>query len=279
MGEYTDPTVLAVPFFIATVLGEAWLLDRFSKQGRRDFLGYQKRDAWASLAMGLGSLVFVSVINFGVFALAKWLWRWRLVDLGAGVAGWLVAMIGWDFAYYWNHRAEHENRLLWACHVNHHSSRYFNLTTALRQPWTPFSSLIFYPGLALVGVRPWMIMFSGGLNLIYQYWVHTETIGKLPAWFEWLFNTPSHHRVHHGSNRQYLDRNYAGILIIWDRLFGTFEPERERVVYGLTKNIDRYHPFYIAFHEYAAIARDMRRARGWRRRIGILWHGPQWDPA
>src|SRR5262249_37493502 len=157
-------------------------------------------------------------------------------------------------------------RLFWASHVNHHSSRHFNLSTALRQPWTPFTSLLFFPPLALVGVAPWMIMVSGGLNLGYQYWVHTETIQVLPRAIEAVFNTPSHHRVHHGANPEYLDKNYAGIFIVWDRLFGTFEPERARVVYGLTKNISSFNPFVIAFHEYAAIARDVRTARSWRDR-------------
>jgi sterol desaturase/sphingolipid hydroxylase (fatty acid hydroxylase superfamily) len=122
-------------------------------------------------------------------------------------------------------------------------------------------------------------MFAGGLNLIYQYWIHTETIGRLPAWVELIFNTPSHHRVHHGSNREYIDKNYGGILIIWDRLFGSFVPEAARVVYGLTRNIERYHPVYIAFHEYAAIGQDLRRAGSFGERIAILWRGPEWHPA
>ena len=185
-------------------------------------------------------------------------------------------MIGWDFSYYWHHRFEHEVRILWACHVNHHSSRYYNLSTALRQPWTPIAVVFFYPVWALFGVAPWMIMVSGGLNLVYQYWVHTEAIERMPSWFEAVFNTPSHHRVHHGSNAEYLDKNYGGILIVWDRFFRSFEPEREPVMYGLTKNIETYSLVAIAFHEYAAIARDLRRARGLRDRLGILFRGPAW---
>ncbi len=137
---------------------------------------------------------------------------------------------------------------------------------------------MFYPGLALVGVAPAMIMVSAGLNLVYQYWVHTEVIGRMPRWFEAVFNTPSHHRVHHGSNPQYLDKNYGGILIVWDRLFGTFEAERAPVEYGLTKNIDTFSVWAIAFHEYAALGRDLRSAAAWRERIDILTHGPAWRP-
>ena len=149
-----------------------------------------------------------------------------MTDLGGGALGWTVAMVGWDFSYYWHHRIEHESRLLWACHVNHHSSRYYNLSTALRQPWTPVAAVLFYPWWALVGVEPRMIMIAAGLNLISHYWIHTETIDRMPRWFEAVFNTPSHHRVHHGSNAEYLDRNYGGILIVWDRCFRSFEPER-----------------------------------------------------
>jgi sterol desaturase/sphingolipid hydroxylase (fatty acid hydroxylase superfamily) len=276
MMDYPDPTLYALPLFLLTLALEPGVLRRLRERGK-PVRGYEKRDALASLGMGLGSIVFVSAINLGIYAVAGWLARFRVCDLGQGALGWAVAFVGWDFAYYWNHRFEHENRLLWACHVNHHSSRYYNLSTALRQPWTPFAGLVFYPGLALVGVAPWMIMVSGGLNLVYQYWIHTEAVGRMPRWFEAVFNTPSHHRVHHGSNPQYLDRNYAGVLILWDRWFGTFVEERAPVTYGLTKNLATFNLLEIAFHEYLAIARDVRSARGFRDKLGILLHGPAWQ--
>lgn len=276
MLDYPEPTLYAVPLFLVTLVLEAVVLRRWRG---RDVVGYEKRDTRASLAMGIGSLVTVTAINLGVFTLATWLWPRRLLDLGTGILGWAVAIVGWDFAYYWDHRVGHECRLLWASHVNHHSSQHFNLSTALRQPWTPFSSLVFFPPLALLGVAPWMIMVSAGINLIYQYWVHTETIDRMPRWFEAVLNTPSHHRVHHGANPEYLDKNYGGIFILWDRLFRTFEPERARVRYGLTKNITSFNPFVIAFHEYAAIAREVRAQPRWADRLGIVWHGPAWKPA
>jgi sterol desaturase/sphingolipid hydroxylase (fatty acid hydroxylase superfamily) len=272
---YPDPTIYAIPFFGVTLLIEPWLLRRQARAGKR-VAGYEARDRNASLGMGLGSLVFVTAINLAIFALAGRAFAHRVCDLGTGALGWVVALVGWDLAYYWHHRAEHRSRLLWACHVNHHSSRFYNLSTALRQPWTPFAGLVLYPPLALVGVAPWMIMVSGGLNLVYQYWIHTEVVDRMPAWFEAVLNTPSHHRVHHGSNPRYIDKNYGGVLIVWDRLFGTFEPEREPVDYGLTKNIETYNLLSIAFHEYAAVARDTLAARGWRDRIGTLLHGPEW---
>jgi sterol desaturase/sphingolipid hydroxylase (fatty acid hydroxylase superfamily) len=272
---YPEPTVYAIPFFGVTLLLEPWLLDRQRRAGRT-VMGYERRDRNASLGMGVGSLVFVTGINLAIFTLCKWAFSHRLWDLGTGALGWTVAMVGWDFAYYWHHRFEHRVRLLWACHVNHHSSRYYNLSTALRQPWTPFAGLVLYPPLALLGVAPWMIMVSAGLNLIYQYWIHTEAIDRMPGWFEAVLNTPSHHRVHHGSNPQYIDKNYGGILIVWDRLLGTFEPEREAVTYGLTKNIATYDLLAIAFGEYGAVARDAARARGWVDKLGVLLRGPEW---
>lgn len=273
--EYPDPTLYAVPFFLLTVWLEPRLLPRLSRPVR----GYEGRDTRASLGLGLGSVVFAGSVNFCIFLTAKALWPYRFWDLGEGALGWTVAMIGWDFSYYWHHRAEHRIRVLWACHVNHHSSQHYNLSTALRQPWTPFGALLFYPVWALLGVAPWMIMVSEGLNLIYQYWIHTEGIDRMPRWFEAVLNTPSHHRVHHGSNPEYLDKNYAGILILWDRVFGTFEPERAPVVYGLTKNIESFSLLTIAFHEYGAMLRDFARARGVRDRLGVLFRGPEWRAA
>jgi sterol desaturase/sphingolipid hydroxylase (fatty acid hydroxylase superfamily) len=272
---YPEPTLYAAPVFVVTLLAERVVLARWKRRGR-EVAGYETKDTWASLAMGVGSLVTVTAINAGVFVLATWLYAHRLLDLGATLLGWAAALVGWDFAYYWHHRLEHEARVFWASHVNHHSSQYFNLATALRQPWTPVTALAFFPPLALLGVPPWMIMVSGGVNLIYQFWIHTEVIGKLPRWFEAVFNTPSHHRVHHGANAEYLDKNYAGVLIVWDRMFGTFIEERARVVYGLTKNIATFNPFVIAFHEYAAIGRDLRAASSWWVRLAIVSHGPAW---
>jgi sterol desaturase/sphingolipid hydroxylase (fatty acid hydroxylase superfamily) len=160
----------------------------------------------------------------------------------------------------------------------HHSSEHYNLSTALRQTWVPMTYFPFWLVLPLLGFQPWMVLLAQSWSLIYQFWIHTERVGRLPRWAEAILNTPSHHRVHHGSNEQYLDKNYGGILIVWDRLFGTFEPEGERVHYGLTTNIETHNPVRVAFHEYAALLRDVRRASGWRLRLSILLRGPGWAP-
>jgi len=279
VNEPVDITLYAIPAFFALLGVEVWVLRSRRRRDDRAAVGYERRDTVASLLVGLASTIPVFAINLAVFAVATWLWQFRLVDLGTGVIGWSVAIVGWDLGYYWQHRLEHEIRFLWACHVNHHSSQHYNLSTALRQPWTPWTHVLFYPPLALVGVRPAMIMVAAGVDLIFQFWVHTETIDRMPRWFEFALNTPSHHRVHHGSNPQYLDKNYAGIFILFDRIFGTFEAEQERVRYGLTKNISTFNPIRIAFHEYASLGHDLRRASSWGTRIRHLIGPPGWQPS
>ncbi|HET6967699.1 MAG TPA: sterol desaturase family protein [Ornithinibacter sp.] len=197
-------------------------------------------------------------------------------DLGTGVLANAVAILGWDAIYYWNHRFNHESRWLWAMHVVHHSSERYNLSTALRQPVAEGLTMsVPYGLLALVGVRPSVIENARALNLIYQFWIHTEAVRSI-GWLENVLNTPSHHRVHHGTNRQYLDRNHGSILILWDRVFGTFEREDERVVYGLTTNIDTFDPVTIATHEWRDIGRDVAGAATWRERWSFLLRGPGW---
>lgn len=197
-------------------------------------------------------------------------------DLGGGVAATALAVLGWDAIYYWNHRLSHESRWLWAVHVVHHSSERYNLSTALRQPvFEGVTLTVPYGLLALLGIRPAVIENARALNLIYQFWIHTEVIRSI-GWLEKVLNTPSHHRVHHGSNRDYLDRNHGSILIVWDKLFGTFEPEGEPVVYGLTRDIETFNPLRIATHEWRDMARDIGASRTWSDRAGFLLRGPGW---
>jgi len=199
-------------------------------------------------------------------------------DLGTGPLAWAVAMVGWDFIYYWNHRFMHSSRYMWAIHVVHHSSERYNLSTALRQPVADaLGTFVPYGLLALAGVRPEIIQQARALNLVYQFWIHTDAIDRIGPFERWL-NSPSHHRVHHGSNLRYIDRNHGGILIIWDRLFGTFAEEDpdEPVVYGLTTNIDTYNPMRIATHEYAAMIDDVAHSDNWGDRLSYVVRGPGW---
>lgn len=240
--------------------------------------GYTVRDTATSLTMGLGSLVFDLLWKIPIVAVYTAVYT--LTPLRIPVLWWtvLLLVVAHDFCYYWSHRGHHMVRVLWACHVVHHSSRRFNLSTALRQPWTSLTVWPFYLPLIALGVHPALLAFLSSANLVYQFWVHTERVGKLPAPVEYVFNTASHHRVHHASQGSYLDRNFGGIFILWDRMFGTFTPETERCDYGLTKNIDTYNPLRVATHEYAAIARDLRGAAGWRERTGYLLRNPGWQP-
>jgi sterol desaturase/sphingolipid hydroxylase (fatty acid hydroxylase superfamily) len=265
-----DLTTLASPVFLLLLVLEYGIARR---QGR-DVFG--RRDTWTSLSLGVGSLVTGAAWKLVAGGLYFAVYEYRVADLGDGPWAFAAALIAVDFAYYWFHRLHHEVRVLWASHVPHHSSQRYNLSTALRQSWTPFTGLPFYLPLALF-FSPAQIATAYGINLLYHFLIHTELIDRLGP-FEWVFNTPSHHRVHHGANVQYLDRNYAGILIVWDRWFGSFEPERERVRYGLTKNITSFNPLYAAFHEFVAVFRDALTAHSLRDAIGYLLQPPGWKP-
>jgi len=269
---------LAIPWFIITMFVEAKLLSRAHARGRTDVTPYERRDARASITMGFGNLILSGAARFGQVALYAFLYTHRLFEIGSGPLAWLLLLFAEDFTYYAWHRASHEVRFMWAAHENHHSSERYNLSTALRQSWTtPFTELLFYWPLPLLGFHPVMLMTQKAVSLLYQFWIHTETIERLGP-LEAMLNTPSHHRVHHGTNVEYLDRNHGGILIGWDRLFGTFEPERAPVRYGLTKRLESFHPGTIAFHEWAALARDVRRARTWHERLGYVFMPPGWSP-
>jgi sterol desaturase/sphingolipid hydroxylase (fatty acid hydroxylase superfamily) len=227
-------------------------------------------------AIGTGAVAVIATTQYLTSPSRQWE-KGRHRDLGNGVAAWAVALVGWDLIYYLNHRLMHEVRAMWAVHVVHHSSERYNLSTALRQPVSAFGVWVPYGAMARVGVRPALIEHARAVNLLYQYWIHTEAIRGLgPA--EAVLNSPSHHRVHHGSNRQYLDRNHAGILIIWDRLLGTFEPEDrdDPPVYGLTRNIETFNPVRIIAHEYVDMARDIAASTTWRERLSFVLRGPGW---
>jgi sterol desaturase/sphingolipid hydroxylase (fatty acid hydroxylase superfamily) len=283
----------AIPFFLLAVAIEFLVLRHAAHDHDHDHheagtpapaagaapIGYELKDTRTSLTMGVGHAIIYS--GWKLVMLAAYSGLYLLTPLRMDPGNWWVWVLlffGDDLCYYAYHRGHHRIRLFWATHITHHSSQHYNLSTALRQDWAPVSSIFFWAPLALLGFEPWMILLAISWNLLYQFWIHTEKIRLMPRWFEFVFNTPSHHRVHHGSNEQYLDKNYAGILIIWDRLFGTFEPESERVRYGLTKNIETFNPVRVAYHEFFAIWRDVRAATSWRERIGYMFQPPGWTP-
>ncbi|MCA8868531.1 MAG: sterol desaturase family protein [Rhodobacteraceae bacterium] len=254
--SYPDVVNWAVPGFILLIIAELlWI--RLTGRGGR----YEVRDALTSLLLGAGNVAIGIALAFVVWGFFIWLWQFRLFDLGRSVWVVVLAFVLDDLRYYWVHRLGHRVRWVWASHVNHHSSQHYNLTTALRQTWTGHLTMMMALSapMILLGFHPAMILFVGGVNLIYQFWIHTEAISRLPAWFEAVMNTPSHHRVHHGRNAMYLDANYAGVFIIWDKLFGTFVPESddEKVEYGLVDNLGTFNPLRVAFHEWLGLLRDV----------------------
>lgn len=251
------PMILAfaAPLFAGSVALE-WVFVRRKKLAGR----YEAKDAWASMTMGLGNLISDLLMGFISLGFLMWLWQFRVLDLGYSLPIMLLALIAQDFIYYWKHRAAHVIRWFWSAHVVHHSSEYYNLSTALRQPWNNhFTGFVLLSSpLILFGFHPLLVGFVGSINLLYQFWIHTEAIHKCPKWFEAIFNTPSHHRVHHATNPRYLDSNFAGIFIIWDKMFGTYVPELEdeKINYGVVKPIDTFNPIEIAFVEMLNIFRD-----------------------
>jgi sterol desaturase/sphingolipid hydroxylase (fatty acid hydroxylase superfamily) len=266
-----DLTTFAIPAYVLLMALEVLSYRFLPDEGER---GYTVRDTATSLSMGIGSIFFN--LGWQVLILATYLYFAHLTPLHVPGAWWswsLVFVLA-DFTYYWSHRADHRVRILWAAHVNHHSSERFNLSTALRQSWTQVGTMPLGIPMVLLGFPPAMIFTVQAANLLYQFWIHTERIDRMWRPFEAVMNTPSHHRVHHGSNAIYLDRNYAGVFIVWDRLFHTFTPETEKVVYGLTGNIETFNPLRVAFHEYAAIGRDLRLARTPGEWYGVLFAAP-----
>jgi sterol desaturase/sphingolipid hydroxylase (fatty acid hydroxylase superfamily) len=287
-----DPVALAVPFFLLFVGLEglaAYLLEderpedqRRTPDGRALPLrgGYDRRDALTSMSMGVVSVVTMTlwkVLALVLYA-AVFVWAapWRL-PLDAWWT-WALAILGVDFFFYWAHRVAHRVRLVWATHQAHHSSEYFNFATALRQKWNNSAEIVAWLPLPLLGVPPALVFFGFSVSLVYQFFVHTERVDRLWRPVELVLNTPSHHRVHHGSDPEYLDRNYGGILIVWDRLFGSFQPELHRPTYGLTARVATHRLIRLQTHEYAAIVRDVRQAPRLRDRLGYVFGPPGWRP-
>ncbi|KWX56621.1 sterol desaturase family protein [Mycobacterium sp. NAZ190054] len=277
-----EPVLFAIPFFLLLLTIEWAAARKLEHAEDRPAAGaYHSRDSWASLSMGLVSIVTMGVWKFfallGYAAIYAYLAPWHLP--ATQWYTWVIALVGVDLLFYVYHRTAHRVRLIWATHQAHHSSEYFNFATALRQKWNNSGEILMWIPLPLLGVPPWMVFVSFSFSLIYQFWIHTERIGKLWRPIEFIFNTPSHHRVHHGMDQLYLDKNYGGILIIWDRLFGTFQPEVFRPRYGLTKPVDTFNIWKLETHEYVAIGRDVRSARGLRAKLGYIFGPPGWQPA
>lgn len=274
MPQFPNILVTAIPGFILLIILEVI----YAIKTQREL--YEVKDAATSIGLGLGNLLIGILTKSFILVFFLFIYEFRFFTLPFTVWWvWVLCFFADDFSYYWFHRISHHVRIFWASHVVHHSSERYNLAAALRQTWTGnlTGSFLFWSWMPLVGFHPGMIMLLQSVSLLYQFWIHTEAIDKMPRWFEFIFNTPSHHQVHHGSDILYLDKNHAGILIIWDRMFGSFQPEAFRPKYGLTKNVNTFNPVKIAFHEWVNIGKDIKKSRSWKHIIGYLFQPPGWS--
>lgn len=264
-----NPVVIAIPFFALMIALEAW----FAQRGERDY--YEKKDAWINILIGFVSVAFGAL--FGLFIGVIYTFVYELAPYKFPADAWWTWVILFfvdDLAYYVFHRISHESRLFWNFHVVHHSSQFYNLSVAVRQSW--FSGTlhwIFYAPVMLLGFAPWMFAVMHGFNLIYQFWIHTRFIDRM-GFLEYFLNTPSHHRVHHGVNNPYLDKNYAGVLIIWDRMFGSFVEETEEPRYGIIKPLRSYNPLWINTHSWYEMWMAMKTRRSFIGKLRCIFASP-----
>ena len=275
-GGALNPVAIFVPIFFGAVLVEAWLSRR---RGRAD--GHHLGTALSDVACGATYQAFELVLKVAVLAIYTVLWRdHRLVTWPEDSAWpWVVGLLGVDFLYYWWHRASHVVNVMWAVHAVHHQSEDYNFAVALRQPvLEPLTWMPFFAVLAVLGVPPAVILLAFSIDLFYQFWLHTELVRRLPRPIEWLLNTPSHHRVHHGIEAQYLDRNYGGVLVVWDRMFGTFEPEDAPPTYGTTIPLGSYNPAWGNVAHFARMRRLARAAHRVRDKLRTIVAHPAWLP-
>jgi len=269
-----DYIALSVPvFFILIGIELAWNFYRKLNY-------YRLNDSISNLSQGIGQQLTGIFMKTALFFGYKYIFEnWRLLDLPQSIWIWIILFIGVDFFYYWFHRMSHQVNALWAAHIVHHQSEEYNLTVALRQSWFQgWFSWVFYLPLAFVGFDPIMFLTLSSFNTLYQFWIHTRAIKSMGP-LEWILNTPSHHRVHHGSNPKYIDRNHAGTLIIWDRIFGTFQKEEEEVYYGITTPLASWNPIWANVHYWDELLKTARQSPRWMDKINVFLKPPGWFPA
>lgn len=268
-----SPVVIAIPMYFILMAIEMIVL-RFQKHP-----GYRLNDAITNINCGVVSQVtgvFIKVLSIGIYTLIYQ--QLAFVHIPNNVWTFLLLFFLYDFCYYWAHRMSHEINLFWGGHVVHHSSEEYNLSVALRQSstqtiWTFF----FYFPLALLGFDPVMLILASGINLLYQFWIHTEVIGSM-GFLEKFMNTPSHHRVHHGRNPKYIDKNHGGTFIIFDKWFGTFQAEEEKPTYGITTPVKSWNPVWVNLAHYATMKEELKMIPSWADRVKYLFYKPGWFP-
>ena len=269
-----NPIVLSIPIFFILIAIEIFI-GRFRKQPL-----YRFNDAATNISCGITQQISGVFLKTAIYAGYFFIFQnYRLFDIPNTWVWWVILFLGIDFCYYWFHRYAHEISFFWGTHIVHHQSEEYNLSVALRQStFQAFVSNIFYLPLALIGFNPFSFLFINAFQTLYQFWIHTKTIGKLHPWFEFLFNTPSHHRVHHGINPEYIDKNHGGTLILFDRMFGTFQEEKEAVVYGVTRPLASWNPIWANFDYYYQLFGAIIRTPGLKNKVNYLIKKPGWQP-
>ncbi|MFT4061285.1 MAG: sterol desaturase family protein [Edaphocola sp.] len=247
---------------------------------------YEQKETIGSVLVGVGNLVVSVGVKFVLLYVVVWIynlvpWRmalnWNQSPFTFGSYWWMLVpcYVIYDLCSYWAHRVSHEQRFWWATHVVHHSGENYNLAVSFRLSWIQHLKIVFFLPVAFLGFHPIVFFVTNQIAVLFQFWVHTEYIRKCPKWVEYVFATPSNHRVHHGSQEQYIDKNYGATFIFWDRIWGTYEPEVEKVVYGITTNIgNKANPFFINFHEVKDMLKDVRQAKGLKRKWFFLFGSP-----
>ena len=237
---------------------------------------YSGKDFLASLSIGLVNILLNSFMKVGVFMVFLFFYNLSPIHLPITWWSFILCFFALDFMRYWAHRIAHEQRFWWSTHVVHHSSEHYNFSVSFRLSWTQNLKLVFFLPVILMWFHPLVFLIIHQLEVLYQFWLHTELIGKLPKPIEYIFTTPSHHKVHHSTNEKYIDKNYGSTLIIWDRLFGTFQEldEEEKPIYGITKPVNSYNPVYLVFHEWINVFKDLIRARSLNKAWEILFGSP-----
>jgi len=274
MTELTVTQVYAVgaPIILALIFAEALI------SNLQNASYYKKEDTLCTIGLLTGNIMMVFAVKGLTLALHFYLYQFRLFDLASMMplwVMWLLTFILIDLVFYIYHRISHRSRFLWAIHMSHHSSEEMNFAVSFRQAWLgPVSKIPFFILLPLIGLDPTIIAVAGVISTLWGIFGHTQVIGKLGP-IEWIFNTPSHHRVHHGANEEYIDKNYGNLFIIWDRIFGTFEPEKANVRYGLVKNVNTYNPIKITFMEWRSMFSDMSKASSPQEFINIFFGPPK----
>lgn len=261
--------VWAVPFMVLFAALEIYISYRQEKHY------YETKETIGSILTGVGNLIVSSLIKTGLLFLVVWIYNLMPWRMSLNWWTFIPCYIIFDLCSYWAHRISHMQRFWWATHVAHHSGENYNLTTSFRLSWVQNIKIIFFLPIALVGFHPIIFFVVNQIAVLFQFWVHTEYIRKLPRWVEYIFATPSNHRVHHGSQEKYIDKNFGATFIFWDRWFGTYQPEEEQVIYGITTNIEnKANPFHINFHEYNDMWQDVRHAKSFRKKWFYIFGSP-----